>query len=204
MGHDLRKMMKELKNKPMLSPGHADRFEAKLERAFHSEKLNLEQKDNTTFFWLKIAATVIVFLGVGYFGYQQLFNNASNSIVDTTLETTRGDNTTEIAQITLGDLSPDLKRVEDFYLAGINSQLASIEPNEENKELIDGYMNRLSELDLEYKLLNIELNEVGPTEATINALIDNLKLRLELLFKLKNKLKELKNLENEKFNDLEA
>ena len=57
---------------------------------------------------------------------------------------------------------------------------------------------------MEYKLLNKELNEVGPTEATISALIDNLKLRLELLFKLKNKLKELKNLENEQFNNLEA
>ena len=54
-------------------------------------------------------------------------------------------------------------------------------------------MEQLDELDNEYAVLNDELNTIGPTEATITALIDNLKLRLELLFKLKNKLKELKN-----------
>lgn len=204
MGHDIREMMKEQENtRPMLSKGHADRFEARLELAFHTEKKKTKQNGNNTFFWLKIAAMVVVFFGLGYFGYQQLSMGGANEIT-TTIPEDGSENNVEIAGITLGDLSPDLKRVEDFYLAGINSQLASIEPDEENKELIDGYMKRLSELDMEYKLLNIELNEVGPTEATINALIDNLKLRLELLFKLKNKLKELKNLENEQFNNLEA
>ena len=53
-------------------------------------------------------------------------------------------------------------------------------------------MNRLDVLNNDYLLLNKELNESGPNEANVNALIDNLKLRLELLFKLKNKLKELK------------
>jgi len=59
-------------------------------------------------------------------------------------------------------------------------------------------------LDKEYKLLNKELNDVGPSEASVNALIDNLKLRLELLFKLKNKLKELKNIENEEFSSMQS
>jgi hypothetical protein len=35
-------------------------------------------------------------------------------------------------------------------------------------------------------------------------LIDNLKFRLELLFKLKNKLKELKNINNEEFNSIQS
>lgn len=203
MAHDIRKMMSEQKETPRLSPGHEIRFEAKLNQAFPQEKKVSEQKSNNTFFWLKIAALVVVFFGIGFFGYQQLSNTGTNTLADTPVETDSVDGS-EVAQITLGDLSPDLKRVENFYLAGINAQLASIEPDDENKELIDGYMQRLSELDMEYKLLNKELNEVGPTEATISALIDNLKLRLELLFKLKNKLKELKNLENEQFNNLEA
>jgi len=203
MAHDIRKMMGEQKDTPSLSPGHETRFEAKLNQAFPQEKKDSEQKSNNTFFWLKVAALVVVFFGIGFFGYQQLSNNVTNTLADTPVETDSVDGS-EVAKITLGDLSPDLKRVENFYLAGINSQLASIEPDDENKELIDGYMQRLSELDMEYKLLNKELNEVGPTEATIGALIDNLKLRLELLFKLKNKLKELKNLENEQFNNLEA
>ena len=59
-------------------------------------------------------------------------------------------------------------------------------------ELVRNYMNRLDVLNNDYLLLNKELNESGPNEANVNALIDNLKLRLELLFKLKNRLKELK------------
>ena len=63
-------------------------------------------------------------------------------------------------------------------------------------------MKQLSELDKEYKNLSIELNKVGPTEATITALIDNLKMRLELLFKLKNKLNEFKTQENEQIDTI--
>lgn len=203
MGHDIRKMMSEQKDTPRLSFGHETRFEAKLNKAFPQEEKASKRKSNNTFFWLKVAALVVVCFGVGFFGYQQLSNNGTNTLAETPVEKDSADES-EVAQITIGDLSPDLKRVENFYLAGINAQLASIEPDDENKELIEGFMQRLSELDMEYKLLNKELNEVGPTEATISALIDNLKLRLELLFKLKNKLKELKNLENEQFNNLEA
>ena len=87
-------------------------------------------------------------------------------------------------------------------MAGINLQLASLKIAPENKELVDGYMSQLSILDKEYKKLNLELNKEGPTEATITALIDNLKLRLELLFKLKNKLNEFKTQENEKIDNI--
>jgi len=59
-------------------------------------------------------------------------------------------------------------------------------------------------LDKEYNSLNAELSKVGPTEATVTALIDNLKLRLDLLFKLKNKLKELKNQNNEEFKAIQT
>jgi len=49
----------------------------------------------------------------------------------------------------------------------------------------------LDELDREYKRLSIELTEAGPSELTVNALIDNLKFRLNLLYRLRNQLKQL-------------
>jgi hypothetical protein len=82
--------------------------------------------------------------------------------------------------------------------------LASLQVNDENNELIDGYLERLTELDTEYSKLNNEMNLNGPSEETVTALIDNLKFRLELLFKLKNKLKELKNLNNEEFSSIQS
>jgi len=193
MGQDIRNMLKEGKpEQPKLQDGHEMRFAKKLAQSFP------KKEEKPTFLWLKVAAAIIVFLGLGYLTY---LNFNEEKVADPVLAETEGvENATE-QQFTLGDLSPDLKKVEDFYTTGIEVQLASFNNDDDNKELIDAYMKRLKELDVEYKKLNKELNEVGPTEATITALVDNLKLRLELLFKLKNKLKELKQLENEQFNE---
>ncbi|MEZ4858783.1 MAG: hypothetical protein R2781_08230 [Flavobacteriaceae bacterium] len=138
---------------------------------------------------------------MAYFGFQYVTKapTVSNEIVETNTEIN-----TQTPTITIGSLSPDLKKVEDFYITGINQQLASLNRTPENEELVNGYLQRLEELNNAYNLLNKELNEVGPSEATITALIDNLQLRLELLFKLKNKLKELKSLENETISNIQA
>ena len=59
-----------------------------------------------------------------------------------------------------------------------------------NKELFDGYVLRLQELNNEYDKLLEELNENGPNSVTLDALIENLKLRLNLVMRLKDKLEE--------------
>jgi len=195
MAQDIRKMLKEQAIKsPELSAGHEARFEAKLKKAFPKDR------PNRNFFWLKIAAVGILLLSIGYFGYQQL----SNAKVETKVADSSEKKETNANQFTLGDISPDLKNVEDFYLNGINVQLASLQITDENKELMDGFMMRLEELNTEYLILTKEMNERGPSEETVTSLINNLKLRLELLFKLKNKLKELKNIDNEEFNSIES
>lgn len=192
MAQDIRKMMKQDPSEGAKLPeGHEVRFEEKLKEAFSEKK-----EKRSLFLWVKVAAAIILFLGLGYW-----FMNSGEGIDGEELVETNPVENTEIPGLTLGDISPELKKVEDFYLNGIQLQLASLQEDNDNKELIDGYKKRLAELDAEYNRLSEQLNEVGPTEATINALIDNLKLRLELLFKLKNKLKELKQLENEQFTE---
>ena len=196
MAQDIRKMLQEqAPETSKLSEGHEARFEALLAESFSNKK------ENHSFFWMKIAAVGILLLSLGYFGYQQLSNDDE---LETQIAETVVDRQDDKQQFTLGDISPDLKKVEDFYLTGIDVQLASLKITDDNKELMDGYLLRIGELDKEYKLLNKELNDVGPSEASVNALIDNLKLRLELLFKLKNKLKELKNQNNEQVKSVEA
>ena len=91
----------------------------------------------------------------------------------------------------LGDISPDFKKVEDYYLANINIELSKVKQTPENKELFDGYVMRLAELNQEYKRLSVELTDHGPNELTVSALIDNLKLRLNLLYRLKEQLNDL-------------
>ena len=197
MAQDIRDLLKgENPEKAKLSKGHKSRFEAMLDKEMPQEK--------NSFSWLKIAAIALVLLSVSFFGYQYLSDftgdiNTPNTNPIVEVDTKKNDTP---SQISLGDLSPDLKKVEDYYRTGINLQLASLKVDPENKDLVDGYMSQLSILDKEYKKLNLELNKEGPTEATITALIDNLKLRLELLFKLKNKLNEFKTQENETINNI--
>ena len=206
MAQDIKKMFQEHKEEaPKLPLGHETRFEQKLKNIFSEKKIN---KRGIIAPWLRVAAIAVLVVGVGFFGYQKLlgptdegFKYPSESIVDVSPKNIE---TKEVPQLTLGDLSPDLKKVEEYYMSGINVQLASLKINKENKELVAGYMGRLAELDKEYNELNAELSKVGPTESTITALIDNLKLRLDLLFKLKNKLNEFKNQENEKFNSIQS
>ena len=218
MAQDIEKMFENYDDPktPKLREGHQARFEAKLDRAF-SEPISEEKKNPMPWLkihcgylnpmpWLKIAAMLVVLLAVSFFGYQQLSKNnaiidSNNTVVDNTSDSGISADT---PKLTLADISPDLKKVQDYYMTGINMQLASLKITDENKELVDGYMQRLSELDKEYTALNAELSKVGPTEATVTALIDNLKFRLDLLFKLKSKLKELKNQKNEEFKAIQT
>ena len=91
---------------------------------------------------------------------------------------------------TMGDFSPQLKKVEDYYLASINLELSKVNLTPQNKELVDGYISRLQELKTEYDKLTIELNDNGLNDENLDALIDNLKFRLNVVTRLKEKLKE--------------
>ena len=72
------------------------------------------------------------------------------------------------------------------------AELAQLTITDDNKELIDSFMLQLEGLDKEYTRLNEEIDESGINETSVNSLINNLELRLELLFKLKSKLSEIK------------
>ena len=199
MARDIKKMFENYRPESSEMPsGHEARFEAKLNKAF-SESISEEK--NASIPWLKFAAIAIMFVAVSFFGYHQLSNpipktdeNPNAVVVENKTEKPEE---SDLPKLTLADISPDLKKVEAYYITGINVQLASLKIDDDNKELVDGYMQRLAELDREYTSLNAELGKVGPSETTVTALIDNLKMRLDLLFKLKNKLKELKNQDND-------
>ena len=187
MAQDLRELFKEENDKryPM-KDGHEERFLELLDK-----ELPLRRK--STFYFIKIAASVLVLFSLGIYTYINYKNDVLThpEIVETETENTKDQG------YSLGDLSPELKKIENYYVANINLELSRLEVSNENKAMVDDYMRRLSELNEEYKKLNIELNEIGPNDQTINALIKNLQLRLQLLQKLKEKLNQLKSSENE-------
>ena len=191
MAQDIRKLFEEeQKDAPLkMSEGHQVRFLEKLDEA-----LPIATSVKKRFSVLQIAAGIVILIGLG-FGATKFFGNETSiptEIVDTK-------NPSKDDQLkSLGDISPDFKKVEDYYLANINLELSKVKQTPENKELFDGYVVRLAELNQEYKRLSVELTDHGPNELTVSALIDNLKLRLNLLYRLKEQLNDLNTSEGDK------
>ena len=201
MAKDIRDIIKDSPSQgPKLPKGHQARFEARLQANFNLKKT--QQTSSSSQLWIKIAAIAIAFVAVSIFGYFQLSkNNLGDSLVESVpgIETQSDENLLHLA-----DISPDLKRVEQYYISGIKGALASLTITTDNKDVIDGYMQQLQLLNAEYESLNFDLTQAGPSEEIITALVDNLKMRLDLLMKLKTKLKELKNNTNENISSIEV
>jgi len=172
---DLREM---LQNEPIikrqLSKKHRRIFEGKLQQELHNSRTKKYQ-------FLKFAASFLIVVGIG------------SSLFYFSKETVNVTNT--VAKIeSLGSISPELKKIENYYLASIQTEISNIEETPENKEILNGYFEKLGELTKEYKVLTVELNSEGLNEKSINALIENLQLRLKLLYQLEEQLNELKNI----------
>lgn len=189
MAQDIKKRLREDGEitQYVLPEGHKGRFEARLDKALH-------KPHSKSFGWMKIAASIAVIISAGYFLYQAFVPGAEDSIYPVTATSQAGP---PVQQITLGDVSPELKKLENYYVANINVALSDLEFTRENKELLNNYMDQLTALNDEYQRLTKELNDLGPNEQTISALIDNLQLRLQLLYKLKQKLNEVNIVKNE-------
>ncbi len=188
MAQDLRKLLEKKRGEvsgEAMKEGHEDRFLDKLEDAFPTKTRSL-----WPVFRIAASVAVLVMAGIWYWNQTNRAQVSDTQVVDSQSDTNR-------QQITLGDLSPDLKKVEDYYMTNINLELAQLDLSGEKKSVADGFITQLGELDSEYRRLNAELNQVGPNDQTISALISNLQLRLQLLHKLKETLDQFKSSENE-------
>ncbi len=189
MAQDIRELFeKERKSRQhQLEQGHETRFQERLE-----DELPSQQK--WSFKPWYVAASVVLLIGVSVVGLQQ-FKGGKEVLPTKVVNTTEDDQKTN--NITLGSISPELKKVEDYYVTSINYEISRIDLNDDNRQLIDSYMKKLAELDEEYKHLTEELNRVGPNSQNVEALINNLQLKLQLLQQLQEKLQELKDVDNE-------
>ena len=177
MAQDIRELFKNEQKvtQEKMPKKHQERFLRKLDAA-------LPVKKKTNFDWLQIAASIVVIIGLSFGAFKYF-----NTVIPTNNEVA----TKTVVTKTLGDVSPGLKKVEDYYLASINLELSKIAYTPETKDVFDGYLEQLNVLNKEYKNLSVELTEYGPNELTVNALIDNLKYRLNLLYRLREQLNEL-------------
>ncbi|CAL2078307.1 hypothetical protein [Tenacibaculum sp. 190524A02b] len=187
MHKDMRDIVKNNQGeKATLSKNHRARFQDKLHKEFHKDEVKLKSK---SYQWLYVAASIVILVGLGITFYPK-----SGGIEGSNQPPIVTTNTKEnISEISLGSISPELKTIETYYTNTINYQLSQLELTKENKEVFDVYLAQLGELTKEYKSLTKELNTKGVNDDTINALIGNLQLRLQLLKRMQKQLQEFKN-----------
>jgi len=194
MGQDIRELLKnesvfDNSHIEEMSEGHSMRFLDKLNAELPEEKYTPKvvslPKRKINF---RIAASAVIVLALGSF----LFSNSSFNLQQSSKEDVFNLSNNDNENIpSLADVSPEFKKVEDYYLASINVELANLKVNAENKNVVDSFMKQLSTLDKEYKLLQKELHSQGTLSISLEALIDNLQMRLELLQQLKTNLKNI-------------
>ena len=172
MGQNLKKLFEQ------------DRLVNHKRKASH-EDLFIEQlykelpvKKSNAFSGFRMAASVLVLLGIGIISYLIIDNPFNQKEALTTY--------------TLKNISPELDEIESFYVTNIDLTLSYIEKNSKNQAFVKRYMKRLSLLKEEYKNLVAEMNEEGPNSQSITVLINNLKLQLELLQELREQIKSIK------------
>jgi hypothetical protein len=176
MQKDIKNSLRDFEEQNIeMSKNHVSKFEGLL-----MAELHLKKSKKKTFKWLSIAASVMLLVSLGIKFYP---TDSIEKPIETSLE-----------KISLGSISPEFQTIETYYTNSIKIEISKLELNDDNKEVIESYFEKIAELTKEYKLLTLELNTKGVSDSTIDALIRNLQLRLQLLKRLKKQLEQLKNL----------
>ena len=187
MGQDIRELLKndrlfDVSQMEEMSSNHELRFLDKLNENFPEKRSSKVVTLPKRKMYYSIAASVVVTLALGSFFFLNSVQHTSNEIVYNLSK-----NNKEVLP-SLADVSPEFKEVEDYYLASINVELANLKVTDGNREVVGSFMKQLSRLDDEYKVLQREFHTEGANTFAIEALIDNLQMRLELLQQLKQNL----------------
>jgi len=178
---DLRKDFDYSSKSYKMSKGHEQKFKNQLDEAFGAKP----SKSYSMIYKMAAVAIIAVLSTIFVLNQTQIVSDNSTKQVSQT------------QKISLGDISPELHKIENFYLTSIKLELATLETSTEFDDVVNSYLEELKNINKAYDNLETELNTVGVSEEIINAMIDNLQLRLELLQDLKQKLNHLKQKQNE-------
>ncbi len=202
MGQDIRELLKQDNKLPSsyIRKGHESRFMERLEKELPKKKKKVAIN------WLHIAASIVVVLSVSVLTFNQFDKEGAygKELVDGTVLNSK--NATVVLpkqKSPLAAMHPDYGEAETYYLTTLKVNLSQITVDDTNRELVESFMKRLQNLDKEYQDLNQELIEV-PNMQSVEAMIENLQFRLQLMKRLKSKLKELETIQNENYTDIQA
>lgn len=131
----------------------------KLHRTEFLEKLKKQpNKKSIPFYWLKIAAVLLIALVLSY----TVFYNTSKTV----------------------EVSPIIAQVEAIeaeYLNNIETEWQNFIALTDDEVLVERFKNKLEDLDNDYKAISIQFKEHPNTILVIETLIENLQTRLTIL-----------------------
>jgi hypothetical protein len=158
------------------SSGHFERFSIKLEKRFH---VNVPTRSIVPY--LLRAAVVTLLVTLSSLWTWDNFIRPANS------------------KMTLGQVSPQYKEVENYYIHQVNmveGELVNIDlkNNPEQKAVL---LNEMKSMDSVYVSLQKELKANPDDERIINAMIEHYQTKLEVMTYIVNQLKTVRS-ENQK------
>ncbi len=134
------------------------------------------------------AAMLAVAFGIGYLLTPE--ESVSTSGVNTAAE----EPVENIDGYSLSDISPELAEVEGYYVSQVNKKMDALNQLNVDPELLE----ELEMLDSEFQQLKSEMGESVNNEQIIEAMIDNYRLKLDILETI---LQELAEIEKEDKNE---
>ncbi|HEX2922150.1 MAG TPA: hypothetical protein VHO50_13385 [Bacteroidales bacterium] len=161
------------------SEGHFERFSAKLETRFRKEA----PKRSIVPYLLRAAVVTL------------LITLSSLWVWDNFLSP-------DSSRMTLGDVSPQYKEVENYYLHQVNLMENDLDANLFSREQKEMLTREMKSMDSVYVSLQKELKANPNDERIINAMIEHYQTKVEVMSFIINQLRAIKNenqnTENEK------
>lgn len=161
------------------SEGHFERFNRKLEMRFHSGGV----KRSIVPYLLKAAVVTLLVTLSSLWTWDHFIRPDRN-------------------RMALGDVSPQYKEVENYYLHQVNlmeSEISTVEVvfDPEQKKMLS---KELKSMDSVYVQLQKELKANPDDERIINAMIEHYQTKVEVMTFIVNQLKTIRN-ENQNINE---
>jgi hypothetical protein len=163
------------------SEGHFERFNRKLEMRFHT---TLTKRSIVPYLLRAAVVTLLITLS-SLWTWDHFIRSDRN-------------------KMTLGDVSPQYKEVENYYVHQVNlmeSEIVNVDlkSNPEQKKIL---MNEMKSMDSVYVQLQKELKANPNDERIINAMIEHYQTKLEVMTFIVDQLKSIRN-ENQNKNENE-
>lgn len=174
MKRDIRNLfeVEEDDSKRKLKASHREEFYEKLK----ASRL-VETKTNHRFYILKIAAMVVLFIAIGVLVLTRNDSPEKNVVATSTIEL-------------------QIEQVEKDYLTNIDKEWKSFVALADDQKLVERYQTKLADLDTDYQHIASKFKQDSNNILVIEELVNNLKIRLQLLKDIQEHIKLL-NQENE-------